>query len=112
MPTERCKAAFDYLTKNNRWYAKFLELQRGRIRDGSALSISSYDLFITFTGVECAIYPALYPVGEMSDTGFRNVYVDNSGDCPPHSCGKNKKTSVFYFFAVSVQSYLSLTFQS
>jgi len=103
MPTARCKAAFDYLTVgfgkpkadrpivNNQYYIEFLEKQRDRLRDGSALSISSYDLFITFTGVECAIYPALYPRGEMSDTGLRAEYTHKSGDIsPPHGYGKNK----------------------
>ena len=102
MPSARCKAAFDYLTTvrtvydtdkkgnvtesklyNNKFYCQLLHEQKTRIANGSSLNLSSYDLFIVWNGIECGMFPALYPNGEWSDTGFQNVYVESSGDAPP-----------------------------
>ena len=50
MPTDRCKAAFRFLMHNNRFYKMFQELQGRRMDTQASMNISSYDLFIVYTG--------------------------------------------------------------
>ena len=57
--------------------------QHKRIAAGSSLNISSLDLFINIHGIECAMFPVLYPFGSWSDTGLKQAYVDDSSEILP-----------------------------
>ena len=80
MPTDRCKAAFRFLEEHNEYYRTFLTHQRIRIENRSSLNLSSYDLFIVFRGVECAMYPVLYPTTDFTDTGIMEHYKAKTAD--------------------------------
>ena len=80
MPTCRAKAAFRYLMAKNKYYRKYWEIQKERLENDRILTISSFDLFITYTGIECAMYPVLYPETAFTDTGILDTYRDESGD--------------------------------
>ena len=80
MPTSRAKAAFRYLMAKNKYYRQFWEIQKERLENDRILTISSFDLFITYTGIECAMYPVLYPETAFTDTGILDTYRDESGD--------------------------------
>ena len=64
----RAAAAFRFLIDKNRYYKALVELQHERIRNHAPLAISSYDLFIVLQGVECGMFPVLYPTDEFTDT--------------------------------------------
>ena len=83
MPSEKCKAAFDFLMKNNEFYRLRVEEQHKRIAAGSSLNISSLDLFINIHGIECAMFPVLYPFGSWSDTGLKQAYVADTSEILP-----------------------------
>ena len=80
MPTPRAKAAFRYLLANNKYYKKYWEMQKELLDNDRILTISSFDLFINHTGIECAMYPVLYPETAFTDTGILKTYRDESGD--------------------------------
>ena len=61
MPTARAAAAFRYPLKNNVHYEQIWQRDNQMLSSSGPLSISSFDLFIQFKGVECAVYPVLYP---------------------------------------------------
>ena len=86
MPTERCKAALRFLVENNRFYKYFREEQANVIRRGGSLNISSYDLFIQFKGVECAMFPVLYPTTDFNDTGILEHYHHHHDDLSNRVC--------------------------
>ena len=69
MPSLKAKAAFRYLMKHNHFYKTFQQMQVGIIKSQGARNISSYDLFILFDGIECAMFPVLYPNTDFTDTG-------------------------------------------
>ena len=50
--------------------------QHRRLDVGESLNISSYDLFIVQSGIECAMYPHLYPTADFTDTGIQQHYQD------------------------------------
>ena len=81
MPTPRAAAAYRFLMKNNRFYRKYVEEQRCRREEGK-LYITSFELFIQSKGIECAIWPTLYPETCFSDTGglqaYREEYEDST----------------------------------
>jgi hypothetical protein len=56
MPTPRAKAAFRYFLANNKYYRKYWEMQKELLENDRILTISSFDLFINYTGIECAMY--------------------------------------------------------
>ena len=87
MPSPGGKAAFRYLTKPLRRetrkangepdkkelpsaYGFFLKKHAERIDKEESFNISSYDLFanMDLRGIECAMFPWLYPRSEFSDT--------------------------------------------
>ena len=82
MPTDRCRAALRFLLANNAFYRVFHREQQRRLDAKSSLNISSYDLFIVQSGIECAMYPHLYPTTDFTDTGiqehYQHTYSDNS----------------------------------
>ena len=80
MPTPRAKAAFRYLLAHNKYYRKYWEIQKELLENDRILTISSFDLFIKYTGIECAMYPVLYPETAFTDTGILDTYRDDSGD--------------------------------
>ena len=80
MATPRAKAAFRYFLGNNKYYRKYWEMQKERLENDRILTISSFDLFINYTGIECAMYPVLYPETAFTDTGILETYRDESGD--------------------------------
>jgi len=47
---------------------------------GGSTQISSYDLFVLFTGIECAMFPVLYPTTDFTDTGIREHYKHHHND--------------------------------
>ena len=55
-------------------------MQEETIGKNDSLAVSSFDLFITFRGVECAMYPVLYPSTDFSDTGILDHYKTESDD--------------------------------
>ena len=94
MPTPRAAAAFRFSTQvvgsigekddkgrtvprkihMNEYYWLALLDQKDRITKKHSLNISSFDLFIVKNGIECAMYPHLYPTNEFSDTGIMETY--------------------------------------
>ena len=95
MPTPRAAAAFRFLTGSEPvivdgkkvgtqytswYYYKFLQEQWSRIDKNISLNISSYDLSILQNGIECAMYPHLYPTSKFTDTGIMETYRDATGD--------------------------------
>ena len=81
MPTGMARAAFNFLMTHNKYYEVFQKEQKERLRTGASLNLSSYDLFVEKTGIECAMYPVLYPTTDFTDTGilahYKHVYGDN-----------------------------------
>ena len=65
-------------------------MQRRLLENKEELRITSYDLFIVHKGIECAIYPVLYPTTEFSDTGIMTQYQGETGD------ETNRVTSIGY----------------
>ena len=55
-------------------------MQKELLDNDRILTISSFDLFINYTGIECAMYPVLYPETAFTDTGILQTYRDESGD--------------------------------
>ena len=55
-------------------------MQKERLENDRILTISSFDLFINYTGIECAMYPVLYLETAFTDTGILETYRDESGD--------------------------------
>ena len=80
MPTPRAVAALRYLLANNEYYKTFWDKQKALLEADSCLSISSFDLFITHVGIECAMCPVLYPKASWSDTGGLKHYKAECND--------------------------------
>ena len=80
MPTARAKAAFRFIRDNNGFYANFLKKQHQVLDTAGATNISSYDLFIVHHGMECAMFPDLYPHAQLTDTGILHQYMEESDD--------------------------------
>ena len=82
MPVDLAKAAFHFLMKHNKYYELFQKEQKHRLLTGTTLNLSSYDLFVQKVGIECAMYPILYPTTDFTDTGilahYQHVYADNT----------------------------------
>ena len=70
MPTDRCKAAFRFLLANNSYYKAYHDLHKGLVQQKASMNISSYGLFVVHRGIECAMFPHLYPVTDFTDTGI------------------------------------------
>ena len=80
MPTPRAKAAFLYLLDHNKYYKAFHAMHNGILDNGSFRTISSFELFINHMGIECAMWPWLYPETRFTDTGLYANYKEESGD--------------------------------
>ena len=80
MPTARAAAAFAFLQKHNAYYKAFLHAHNLLLNNRQCLTMSSYDLFIVQKGIECAMYPHLYPMTEYTDTGILASYKADSQD--------------------------------
>ena len=80
MPTARASAAFKYLVSNNKYYKYYLDEHDNRLAQDKYMTISSFDLFINYKGVECARYPHLYPTTDFTDTGILTHYKDEIED--------------------------------
>ena len=74
MPTARSRAALRFLLAHNAFYKAFHQEQQRRLETKSSLNISSYDLVIVQWGIECAMYPHLYPTTDFTDTGIQEHY--------------------------------------
>ena len=82
MPTPRAVAAFRFLQENNEYYKSFLRQHNALLDGGGVLTISTYDLFICLEGVECAMYPHLYPTTRFTDSGIRtHIRTEAEGHC-------------------------------
>ena len=55
MPTDRSRAALRSWLANNAFYRVFHQEQQRRLDTKTSLNISSYDLFIVQSGIECAM---------------------------------------------------------
>ena len=44
------------------------------------IHVSSYDLFVVMAGIECAMFPILYPTTDFTDTGIREHYQHGADD--------------------------------
>ena len=44
------------------------------------IHVSSYDLFVVMVGIECAMFPILYPTTDFTDTGIREHYQHTADD--------------------------------
>ena len=82
LPSHRAQAAFRYLYDHNKHYKKFWEYHQTRLKMKASLNISSYHLFVhsDYNGIECAMFPHLYPTTEFSDTGRLSMYRQESPD--------------------------------
>ena len=78
--TPRVAAAFRFLQEHNVYYKFFLDEHNGRLQSNSILTISSYDSFIVYNGIECAMRPHLYPTTDFTDMAIRPRYQDASAD--------------------------------
>ena len=67
---------------HNKYYSCFHRMQKERLENKQCLNISSYHLFVhsDYVGIECAMYPILYPSTEFSDTGILRAYKDSVDD--------------------------------
>ena len=81
MPTARAVAAYRFLMENNEYYRLFRGLQARLLeRRPPKLNVSSYDLFIVHHGIECAMFPVLYPTTDFTDTGILAHYQAHHDD--------------------------------
>jgi hypothetical protein len=80
MSTAMGKAAWRFLMRHNRYYKLFHEYHGKLLEAKSSLNMSSYDLFIVHRGIECAMFPHLYPSTDFTDTGIMEHYLHKSGD--------------------------------
>ena len=80
MPSPRAKAAYRFLMSHNEYYKKYQGMQQDLLSRQASLNISSYDLFILHTGIECAMFPVLYPTTAFSDTGILEHYRATNDD--------------------------------
>ena len=58
----------------------FLKLQARVLQTGASTNISTYELFIIHHGIECAMFPHLYPTADFTDTGILQHYQGVHGD--------------------------------
>ena len=58
--------------EHNEYYKSFLRQHNSLLDADGVLTISSYDLFICMEGIECAMYPHLYPTARFTDSGIRS----------------------------------------
>ena len=65
---------------HNEYYKKFQVMQQDLLSRQASLNISSYDLFIVHTGIECAMLPVWYPTTAFSDTAIMEHYRATSDD--------------------------------
>jgi hypothetical protein len=72
--------------ENNRYYKEFSVLQRRSLDEQKPLNISSFDLFVKFRGIECAMFPHLYPTTDFTDTCILEHYQDQSEDTTNRVC--------------------------
>ena len=98
MPTPRAAAAFHFLMEHNEWYKVFHKQHLQLLATGASLNISSYDLFIVQTGIECAMFPWLYPTTDFTDTGILQHYQHKYGD------DSNRVVSIGYSWTRKVLS--------
>ena len=80
MPTARAQAAYRFLIAHNQFYRHYQDLQKNRLATQASMNISSYDLFIMYSGIECAMFPHLYPTTDFTDTGILQHYKHQHGD--------------------------------
>ena len=80
LPTPRAQAAYRFLMTHNAFYRTFQGMQRDIIQRQASLNISSYDLFTQHHGIECAMFPVLYPLTEFTHTGSVKHYQDQHDD--------------------------------
>ena len=57
MPTDSARAALRFLLARNEFYMVFHREQKRRLDSNVSLNLSSHDLFIVQSGIECATYP-------------------------------------------------------
>ena len=86
MPTPRAAAAYRFLMKENKFYKAFNDWQGRILANGDSLNMSSYDLFIVQNGIECAMFPHLYPTTDFTDTGILEHYKHTTGDNTNRVC--------------------------
>ena len=86
MPTPRAAAAYRFLMANNKFYQVFQQLHGRLLDSGGSLKVSSYDLFILHAGIECAMFPHLYPRTDFTDTGILQHYQHEHGDHTNRVC--------------------------
>ena len=86
MPTVRPAAAYRFVMANNKFYQAFHRLHCLLLDSGKSLNVSSYDLFVVHVGIECAMFPHLYPTTDFTDTGILQHYQDVHGDYTNRVC--------------------------
>ncbi len=86
MPTPRAAAAYRFLMAENKFYEVFWQMQGRILANKMSLNLSSYDLFIVQNGIECAMYPHLYPTTDFTDTGILQHYKHITGDDTNRIC--------------------------
>ena len=86
MPTPRAAAAFRFLMAKNRFFRAFQVIQKQLITTQASLNISSYDLFVVHHGIECAMFPHLYPTTDFTDSGILQHYQHEHADDTNRVC--------------------------
>ena len=86
MPTPRAAAAYRFLMAENQFYAVFSQMQGRILENKTSLNLSTYDLFIVQCGIECAMFPHLYPTTDFTDTGIMKHYKHTTGDDTNRIC--------------------------
>ena len=61
-------------------------MHKALVEQKASMNISSYDLFIVHRGIECAMFPYLYPTTDFTDTGILEHYQSQSGDKTNRVC--------------------------
>ena len=61
-------------------------MHKALVEKQASMNISSYDLFIVHRGIECAMFPYLYPTTDFTDTGILEHYQSRSGDKTNRVC--------------------------
>ena len=67
---DSCSGGVSVPYGSQRILQNFQGMQHDVLQRQASLNISSYDLFTQHHGIECAMFPVLYPLTEFTDTGI------------------------------------------
>ena len=104
LPTEKARAAFDFLVDNNKYYKEALAIQEGRLNSSQFWWIKSFDLFMNCRGIECAMGPWSIPqapsqtllceicISALRTESSASVTRGRGRQCPASGCPRSTQT--------------------